>query len=158
MPNQKPDKKKKKTFWMHTKKRIRNSRDLILCIVLICSCWSNTLDWQWDQMISERKFCCPVQNDLVNDQIFWDNQIIFRPILGQVLSSFFINQHSQSLYNIQSYVVDWEYLFNFFYTDVTHYWAFGCPSAYWYINSEALPITYSVCCVFVELADKLYNP
>ena len=99
-------KKKKKTFWMHTKKRIRNSRDLILCIVLICSCWSNTLDWQWDQMISERLFCCPVQNDLVNDQIFWDNQIIFRPILGQVLSSFFINQHSQSLYNIQSYVVD----------------------------------------------------
>ena len=27
-----------------------------------------------------------------------------------------------------------------------------------HINSEALPITYSVCCVFVELADKLYNP
>ena len=26
------------------------------------------------------------------------------------------------------------------------------------INSETLPITYSVCWVFVELADKLYNP
>ena len=36
----------------------------------------------------------------------------------------------------------------FFLTDVTHYWVFGCP----------MPITYSVCCVFVELADKLYNP
>ena len=27
-----------------------------------------------------------------------------------------------------------------------------------HINSEALPITYSVCCVLVELAEKLYNP
>ena len=33
-------------------------------------------------------------------------------------------------------------------TDITHYWVFSCPSAYWYhINSEALPITYSVCWV-----------
>ena len=45
----------------------------------------------------------------------------------------------------------------FFKTDVTHYWVFGCPSAYWYIyipNSETLPITYSVCCVFCRVADN----
>ena len=43
--------------------------------------------------------------------------------------------------------------------DVTHYWVFGCPSAYWYyISIRRLcrsPIQYAV--FFVELADKLYN-
>ena len=39
------------------------------------------------------------------------------------------------------------------------YWVFRLPQRILiHINSEALPITYSVCCVFVELADKLYNP
>ena len=39
-----------------------------------------------------------------------------------------------------------------------HYSEFSsAPSHIDIINSEALPITYSVCCV-IELADKLYNP
>ena len=32
------------------------------------------------------------------------------------------------------------------------------PAHIEHINLETLPITYSVGCVFVELADKLYNP
>ena len=35
----------------------------------------------------------------------------------------------------------------FFLTDITHYWVFGCPSAYWYISIQRLyqsPIQYAV--------------
>ena len=61
---------------------------------------------------------------------------------------------SQKINTIQDIQKNPDSLCTFFSADISH-WVFRLPHRIliFHINSEALPITYSVCCVFVELVD-----
>ena len=108
-----------------------------------CCTGSRTTDTQWDLFSKFSKFW--VWADIL-DWNFMRHLGYFRPDYQHPFwyCEFFVHVFHCST-NIFIKKMSLYFLFLFFLTDVTHYWVFGCPSAYWYIlihiNSETLPIT-----------------